>query len=500
MMHLFRHAADMFSKDLEESDPLSMETRGRIDDGAREILEILNEAGFEAYVVGGCVRDLFLGRNPHDWDITTSAHPDEIVSVMDKEHIKTIDGNGRRFGTVIVVLNHTNYEVTTFRSEMYGEDSHRPSEVSFVGTLKEDLERRDFTVNAMALDADGILYDYFEGLKDIDRKRLRTVGDAAERFREDALRLFRACRFLGQLDFMADKSLVEGMPEAFDRVEGLSLERVKSEVNRLLITPHASRGLDLMVRSGLTDTSCRQKHNGEYTLIPVLPELHHLVNLPQMKEFHKYDGWMHTLAVVDASPKDLTTRWAALLHDVGKGMPGVRKVEGNRITDHGHDHKGAEMAEAILKRWQMPEDMIRHVVWLVREHMRFHYFANNSEADARKWVRAMARNHVFPTQKDCIHALREMTDLSKADVIGCGNPKADTSGHEAFGEYMMDLAAEMPFTTKDLHYTPEVIKVLGPYVAEGMQNLLLRVQSGNLNNNEHAILDAAVRYRRRKDV
>ena len=207
--------------------------RGKMDRNASAIINALENSGYEAYAVGGCVRDLLLAKAPHDWDITTSAKPEEIISVMGRNGWKTVDGAGRRFGTVIVVINHIAYEVTTFRNEFYGQDSHRPENITFSSTLKEDLSRRDFTVNALALGRDGVVYDYFDGTKDLENKKLRTVGEAEERFREDALRLFRACRFIGQLDFMADKSLVRGMASAFDRVSGLSLERVKEEVEKL---------------------------------------------------------------------------------------------------------------------------------------------------------------------------------------------------------------------------------------------------------------------------
>ena len=177
--------------------------RGKMDRNASAIINALENSGYEAYAVGGCVRDLLLAKAPHDWDITTSAKPEEIISVMGRNGWKTVDGAGRRFGTVIVVINHIAYEVTTFRNEFYGQDSHRPENITFSSTLKEDLSRRDFTVNALALGRDGVVYDYFDGTKDLENKKLRTVGEAEERFREDALRLFsgmpfhRAVRFHG---------------------------------------------------------------------------------------------------------------------------------------------------------------------------------------------------------------------------------------------------------------------------------------------------------------
>ena len=219
------------------------ERLARVDGGALFVMQSLIRAGHEAYLVGGCVRDLAMGLLPHDWDITTSARPEETAAALTAAGARAVDGGGRRFGTVIAVYGGRNYEVTTFRSEMYGEDAHRPETVAFADTLREDLSRRDFTVNAMALGADGTFYDEFGGLRDLSAKKLRTVGQAEERFREDALRLFRACRFLGQLDFMADASLVEGMEGAFPRVAGLSLERVKAEVvHGFLPPPRTKKG------------------------------------------------------------------------------------------------------------------------------------------------------------------------------------------------------------------------------------------------------------------
>lgn len=475
------------------------ERKGKIDEGALAILQGLEGAGREAYIVGGCVRDLLMGLSPHDWDITTSARPDEIARIASAHGWKTFDGGGRRFGTVIVVRKDQSYEVTTFRREFYGDDSHRPLSVSFADTLEEDVSRRDFTVNAMAVDRDGCLYDYFNGLSDLKNKKLCTVGDAESRFKEDALRLFRACRFLGQLDFMADSRLVEGMEAAFPRVSGLSLERVRDEIDRLLLTPHAARGLDLLVRSGLNNLSCRIRENGTFTEVPILPELSHLVGLPQQKEFHKYDGWYHTLAVVDASAPFPVNRWAALLHDVGKGMPGIRAMRKGKLTDYGHDTKGALMARDILTRWRKPADFIDRVVWLVENHMKFHYFANFQDANAVKWMRSLARSGTFRSSADMAEAFRQMTDLGNADIIGCGRPLSATEGHSAFGKYMEDLAMTIPVTTRELHYGREVPEVLGSLTGEGMKNLLLRVQNGNLKNEPAALYDAAVRFKRRRD-
>lgn len=473
--------------------------QGAMDSGARDILKVLEDAGFEAYCVGGCVRDLLLGRVPDDWDITTSARPEDILRVAEKNGWKAIDGGGRRFGTVIVVSHGTSYEVTTFRREFYGNDSHRPQQVMFSDTLKEDVSRRDFTINAMALDLDGVIYDYFGGEEDLAAKRLVTVGNAAERFQEDALRLFRACRFLGKLDFMADPSLVKGMASAFPRVKGLSLERVRDEVDRLLLTPHAARGLDLMVRTGLNECACQIREDGIVTPVSILPELSHLVGLPQMKEFHAFDGWYHTLAVVDASPKTLITRWAALLHDVAKGLPGVRAVDGSRITDHNHDQVGAGMAEEIMKRWRRPKKFGSRVAWIVQNHMRYHYFANNPSANPVKWIRQMARSGAYASSKEMAEAMKQMNEVCVADIIACGRSIEATEGHKEFGRYMKDLVETMPVSTKELNYDKRVIEVFKNHMADGMSNLLLRVQNGALANTPDALYQAAVHYVRRHE-
>ena len=470
-----------------------------LDAGALRLISLLAEHGFEAYLVGGCVRDLLMGLAPHDWDITTSAKLSDVIGILTEAGIRAVDGGGRRFGTVIAVVGGENYEITTYRREFYGMDAHRPERVAFAKTLAEDLSRRDFTVNAMAVGKDGRVADPFGGLSDLKRRRLRTVGDSKARFSEDALRLFRACRFVAQLDFLADSSLVSGMESAFSRVAGLSLSRVKTEILKTVTAPHAGRGLDLLVRTGLSDLSCRVRENGTDISIPILPELSHLVDLPQMKQFHKYDAWYHTLAVVEAAPQTEIDRLAALFHDIGKGMPGVRRVEDEKITDHGHDRVGAEMTKEILTRLRFPQDEVRLISFLVRDHMKFHYFVNNEKADVKKWVRHLAQSGMFRTRAELTEAIFHMTALAAADVVGCGRPYSATDGHFAFGACMKDLAEGMPVSTKELCYDSRVIEALSGKMAGGMANLLSRVQAGTLPNTPDDLAAAAVRYGRRHE-
>ena len=317
---------------------------------ANRILTVLEEAGYEAYIIGGAVRDILMHQKPHDFDIVTSARPDTVIEVLRGQDIQTTDLVGKSFGVVVATLEGKQYEIATYRTERYGADSHRPEEIAYADTLEEDVLRRDFTVNGMAMNRFGEVIDLVGGRRDIKHKTLRTIGNAQQRFEEDALRLFRACRFVAKLDFLPTEDLLEAMPKAFYRVPGLSLERVRSELDRLMLEPAVAKGLDVLVQSRLAECSCRVVENGVTREVPILPELYHLVNLPQEKDFHEFDGWYHTLAVVSHTEPDLTLRWGALLHDVAKGMPTVRAVVNGRLTDRGHDTLGSEMTETLLTR------------------------------------------------------------------------------------------------------------------------------------------------------
>lgn len=466
--------------------------------GAVRIIQALATAGFEAYVVGGAVRDLLLHQDPHDYDIVTKARPDEIIAVMEQCGYTTTGVIGKSFGVVVVSVPEGSYEVTTYRQERYGADSHRPEEVTYADSLVEDVKRRDFTVNGMAMSVTGEVVDLVGGLQDLKKRTLRTIGDANERFQEDALRLFRACRFIGKLDFLPHRTLLAGMTPSFERVKGLSLERVRQELDGLLVTPAVAKGLDVLVQSGLANCSCRVLEHGEYKEVRILPELHHLVGLPQQPEFHAYDGWLHTLAVVQATRPDLTLRWAALLHDVAKGEEGIRGFNNGRITDRGHDKAGAVMAEDILTRLQYPKQLVNRVAWLVSSHMRFHYFVNNEEADPWKWMRKEAVSGTFRKSDELKEAVLQMAEVCAADVIGCGRPHSSTAGTLAFGDCLAEITKSMPIHTRDLAYGPELPDLLGKQTGTILQELLVQVRSGQVANEPTALLAAAERKLARK--
>ena len=466
--------------------------------GAVRILQTLQEAQQEAYIVGGAVRDIQMGRIPHDYDIVTSAMPEMVIDVLRRAGFTTTNVVGASFGVVVVSYEEHSYEVATYRSEQYGDDSHRPVSVHYPSTFLEDVQRRDFTINGLALTESGQIRDEVGGLQDIKARRLCTIGSSQERFQEDALRMFRLCRFAGQLGFSIDPHTWAGIEPNLYRVEGLSLERVRIEIEKMLLSDHVDLGLDALVRSHLNEQCCQQTIEGKPRRIPILPELTHLVDLPQAPEHHVHDGWCHTLAVVREVPPNLVLRWAALLHDVGKGVEGVRGFHNGRITDRNHDRVGAHMTRDILTRLGYGKEFVNLVVWLVERHMRFHFYVANASAALHTWMQKEAKGGVFRETKELTVAMEYLQQLGVADVIGGGTKQVAPS--EMYGQRMVSMAQTMPVHTKDLHYDKGLPSMVQPYVKEVMQTLLQRVQNGEIMNTPEALQEAGLaKYRRLKE-
>lgn len=468
--------------------------------GAYQIIHALEKEGFEAYVVGGAVRDTLLGKTPKDVDIVTKAHPEEVIAVAKKNGFACTNLVGKSFGVVVISLGESQYEVATFRSEVYGLDSHRPETITYADTLEEDVKRRDFTVNGLAMDSYGNIVDYVGGKNDLNKRILRTIGSPCERFSEDALRLFRACRFVAQLGFEIDKETQDAMPQAFHRVSGLSVERVKIELEKLLLSKYPAKGLDIMVQTGLSNMSCKKNDNGKESVVEILPELEHLVGLPQEKQFHEYDGWVHTLVAVQESKSDLIIRWAALLHDVAKGLPNIRAVKKGRLTDHGHDHLGAIMAEDILLRFGYNEKIAKRVAWLVKNHMKYHFFAANEEANLMKWLRKEAVSGSYRSSKEMQEAFGQLCEVCCADIIACGKENSTLEGTKAFGEYVKAMCEKMPVHTRDLNYSQELIAICGKNTRYILPALLKQVQNQGLANNDESLKEAAIRWMKRRNI
>ncbi len=314
---------------------------------AEKILRVLENQGFEAFIVGGCVRDSILGRRPDDWDITTSARPEQVKALFRR----TVD-TGLKHGTVTVLMDKESYEVTTYRIDGEYEDGRHPKEVAFTASLEEDLKRRDFTINAMAYHPDRGLVDLFRGMDDIRAEIIRCVGNPLERFGEDALRILRAVRFSAQLGFSIEAETKTGIEELAPNLKLVSAERIQTELVKLLVSPHPDYFLTAY-ETGIT----RQ----------FLPEFDACMETGQNTPHHCLSVGLHTLQSLLNIRPDKVLRLTMLLHDIGK--PAVKKTDENG-RDHFkmHGPAGEKMASAILRRLKFDNDTISKVCRLIRWH------------------------------------------------------------------------------------------------------------------------------------
>jgi poly(A) polymerase/tRNA nucleotidyltransferase (CCA-adding enzyme) len=340
-----------------------MKTEMVIPEYVQKVGRILTKEGYEVYIVGGALRDVVLGKNPHDYDLATNALPDEMLNMFPKA-VST----GAKFGTVVALIQDKHgetheVEVTTFRSESGYVDGRWPSNVNFVEDIDKDLGRRDFTFNAMALDLSQLdldgreepfqveIYDPYGGVKDIENKVVRAVGTPLERFKEDGLRAFKACRMAAQLGFDIEEETFEAMKESVPVAAQVSMERIRDEFMKMLInSPQPSIGIELMRKSGL--------------LSLFMPELLEGVDVEQ-KLFHAHDVYKHALKTCDVAHDSV--KLAALLHDIAK----PRTDMGNGHF-YGHDKMGADLAEEIMKRMKFSQSEINRVKILIENHM-FYY-------------------------------------------------------------------------------------------------------------------------------
>lgn len=311
------------------------------------IIDTIMEAGYEAYAVGGCIRDFILGRTPDDWDITTSAKPDQVKALFPR----TID-TGIQHGTVTVMLDKEGFEVTTYRIDGEYEDGRHPKEVTFTANLVEDLKRRDFTINAMAYNDQAGLVDVFEGMRDIEKKVIRCVGDPMQRFTEDALRLMRAVRFSAQLGYEIEEKTLDAMRELSPNLVHISAERIQSELIKLVVSPHPEK-LRIAYETGITKI--------------ILPEFDACMETEQNNPHHCYSVGEHTLRAMQEIRADKVLRLAMLFHDIGK--PGTLTVDEEGIVHfHGHPALSEKLTRDILKRLKFDNDTIYMTTNLVRYH------------------------------------------------------------------------------------------------------------------------------------
>ncbi len=447
-----------------------------------DICERLKEAGFEAYIVGGCVRDLLLDRTPKDWDVTTNAKPEDVTKIFPESFYEN------DFGTVGVKVprfhpgtpedrEHDVIEVTTYRIESEYTDKRRPKEVLFTQSLEEDLARRDFTVNAIALGKDAgdswHTIDPFNGQQDLKQKIIRTVGIPEERFSEDALRLMRAIRFYAELsnpkqkknDWAIDSATLDAIKKLSGNITHISTERVRDELAKIILSESPSLGIDLLEKTGLL------KH--------ILPELEEGIGVGQNLH-HIYTVWEHNLRALETCPsKKLEVRLAALLHDVAK--PRTKRGNGYRSTFYNHDHVGARMTRAILTRLRFPREIVEKSTLLVDNHLFYYNVGEVSEASVRRLIRKVG-----------IENMKDLMDVRIGDRLGSGTPKAKPYKLRHL-EYMIEKVSKDPISVKMLAIKGtdlmESLKIpAGPKIGAILDVLLAEVIEDPARNSKPALL------------
>lgn len=381
------------------------------------ISDTLQQAGFEAYLVGGCVRDILRGVTPKDWDITTNAKPEEIEKLFPHTFYEN------QFGTVGVVSDEAEdervktVEITTYRLESTYSDARHPDAVTFSSNLEDDLKRRDFTMNAIALhlptgvrdvtefatspsDSKGHLVDLFGGIKDIHERTIRAVGDANERFAEDALRMLRAVRFAGELDCSVSRETANAIKKTAQNIEKIAQERIRDEFTKIIMSPHPKYAFELAHELGL--------------LHYILPELEWGIDVKQ-NQAHKYGVWEHLLRALQATADKewkLEVRLAALFHDIAKPPTRAWDEKKQDWSFHGHEVVGARVAKKALQRLRFSNEIINTVYKLVRWHMFFSDTEQITHAAVRRLIRNVGQENVW-----------DLMNLRVADRVGTGRPK-----------------------------------------------------------------------------
>ena len=431
------------------------------------ILNLLEGAGFEAYVVGGCVRDAIMGRIPNDWDITTSAKPEETKTVLARASIQTAD-TGIRHGTITAIIGSVPFEITTYRSEGTYSDGRHPDSVSFLDRIDGDLARRDFTINAMAYSPIRGFVDRFSGREDIEKKLIRAVGEPEKRFGEDALRILRCIRFASQLGFSIDPKTSRAVHESRDLLKQVSVERIWTEFSKLLCGKDAVEIL-------------REYRD---VVAVFIPEIAEEFDFNQYNLYHRYDVWEHTLHALQAAPSDADAafRFAVLLHDIAKPRCYTFDEEKGIGHMYGHEKVGAEIASEICIRLKLPNAQRHRIVSLVAHHM-------FTIPDTPKSMRRFLVKHGE-------EGARELFQMRICDRTGMGIPvdpinKLSIAFARAQELLEEELAEQTVFKLKDLaingHELLELGCEQGPLIGKTLNELFAEVVDGDLPN-DHEIL------------
>jgi poly(A) polymerase len=446
-----------------------------VPDVARELGALFQRAGHQLYLVGGAVRAALLGESGSDLDFATDARPPQVIALL-QEWADARYLVGVRFGTVGARKDRYLLEITTFREDVYMEDSRRPH-VTFAKDIETDLSRRDFTINAMAIRLpDGEFVDPFRGLYDLAHKTLRTPLEPEVSFSDDPLRMLRAARFVSTLGMTPTEDVLGAIDGMRDRLEIVSAERIRDELSKLLLGDHVDRGLDLLVQSGLADI-----------FLPELPAL----RLEQDPVHRHKDVLRHTLAVVKRCEPHLVLRLAALLHDVGK--PKTRQITPEGVQFHHHEVVGARIAEERLRALRYPNEVIRDVVQLVEMHLRFHTYRMG-------WSDRAIRSYV----RDAGPLIDELNQLTRADCTTQNPDKARILARlqDDLEERIAQLAEEENLAAirppLDGNQVMEHLGIPpGPLVGEALSYLLeIRMDRGPIEEEEaYRLLDDWYRER-----
>jgi tRNA nucleotidyltransferase (CCA-adding enzyme) len=440
----------------------------------RELCQRLKEAGHRSWIVGGCVRDELLRQDADggpaargDWDIATSARPEQVTKLF-----RRVIPTGIQHGTVTVLMTQGQYEVTTLRGETTYSDGRRPDAVYFVDDIKDDLARRDFTINAIAYDVlEDRLIDPFDGAADLAQRTLRAVGNAAERFAEDGLRVLRGARFVATLEVEMAPETARAIQPSLDSYRKVSAERIRDEWLKTMKAQRPSRAFEVMKDHGL--------------LAVTAPEMLESVGCEQNR-YHAYDVWGHAMSCLDAAPQAAVLRVAALLHDVGKPRSRAFSEKTNDYTFYEHERIGAEMVEPLLSRLRFSNEERQHVVALVRHHL-ICYDESWSDAAVRRWIR-----RVTPELVPDLYLLNE------ADVQGKGRDcSPDLAALAALKLHVERvLAAGAAFNVRDLAIDgralmQELGMKPGPDLGRILKALLDEVVEDPTKNHREALLERA---------
>ncbi len=445
-----------------------------------KIVRLLHKNGYQTWIVGGSIRDLLIGKTAYDYDIATDATPEKVMAT-----VKRVIPTGIKHGTVTVLTEKNPVEVTTFRNDGKYSDGRRPDSVRYASTIQEDLSRRDFTINGIAYNPiTGELVDPYGGREDLKAKMIRTIGNPIERFSEDGLRPYRACRFAAQLGFLIEKNTFEAISKTLDITSSVSVERIREEFLKIILSEKPSTGIELLRESGL--------------LKLFLPELLEGLEVKQNK-YHRYDIYYHNLYSCDAAVANYQIRIASLFHDIGK-FHAKREIEergrGKKSVFYNHEIIGAAITRKILKRLKFSNNDIKLITHLIRNHM-FHYTNQWSDGAVRRFIRKVG-----------LENLESLFELRKADRIGNGLKQGESNSVKRLKDRIKKVIEdENAITVKDLsvngHDIMEEFNLKpGPIIGKVLNTLLEEILDDPTKNTRETLISIAreVLAKERKNV